>query len=178
MSKLDFYSDLLESCNEAADFLRKKHVEWNTGKSDDKRIYSGEREFVSDVYRLLVEKRSDYRKYLLVDYLRPNEKEEDENAVPDLVFRYPGEDCVVEVKVVVNRRKSGDPELMSTDLNGIRSDRKQLTNHYKSFKNKVQVVAFLGTLLSNDEGKLYLERFKKSVHEEFGDTNSIKTIVC
>ena len=94
--------------------------------------------------------------------MRPSETEEDEDAVPDLVFRYPGQDCVVEIKVVVNRRKNGDPEPYSTDLKAILGDREQLTHHYKFFNPKIQVVAFLGTLWNNDKDKSYLDGFKKT----------------
>lgn len=178
MANLNFYTDLLEACNASADFLRKKHLEWNNAKPDEKRIYSGEREFVSDLYHLLVDKNPNYRKYLLVDYMRPSEMEEDEDAVPDLVFRYPGEDCVVEIKAVVNRRKNDSPEPYATDLEAIEGDHDQLRKHYKYFETKIQVVAFLGTLLDNNEDKLYLESFKKWVLEKFGDTSRIKMIVC
>ena len=56
MGKLDFYADLSEACNAASKFLREKHIEWNNRKSAKKRVYSGEREFVADVYHLLVKK--------------------------------------------------------------------------------------------------------------------------
>ena len=178
MSKLDFYMDLSVSCSESAEFLRKKHRDWNKEKSDREKIFSGEREFVSDVYHLLVKKNPEYRNYLLVDYMRPGERENDEGAVPDLVLRNDHNDSVVEIKAIVNRRKDGSPEPLSSDLESIQGDHEQLLNHYKLFKTKIQVVAFLGEIPDGEVGQHYLDSLKASIHKNYRDTDKMKLIVC
>ncbi len=77
-----FERDLTESCEEAADFLRKKLSEWRNEISIKNEVYSGEREFVSEVYRLLIEKNGCYRDALFVDYFPyPRGNEQGENIV-------------------------------------------------------------------------------------------------
>ncbi len=181
MGKLDFYSDLLYSSNESAEFLRKKNLKWNKNKSNKEKIFSGEREFVSDVYHLLVEKNPDYRNSLLVDYMRPDKRENDEKAVPDLVFRSSQgrstqDDCVVEIKVIVNKRKNG-PKPYSSDLKNIDGDREQLVEHYIHFNKKIQVVAFLGEITGGEADLDYLDSLKRWLRNKYRDTNKIKMIV-
>jgi hypothetical protein len=58
----------------------------------------------------MVEKDKAYRNTLFVDYLRPDEVEKDENAIPDVVYRNgTNEKSIVEIKAPVNCRANGDP---------------------------------------------------------------------
>ena len=180
-----FENDLRESCECAAEFLRKKNVEWNKVRNPKARSYSDEREFVAELYRLMVEKDKSYRHTLFVDYLRPDEAEKDEKAVPDLVYRNgTNEKSVVEIKTTVNCRADGDSEPLKVDLygfngkGGIKGDYKKLNEHYSEFKSKFIVVAYLGDLELNNGKKFSLDDFKSSIVKKFPDTDEIKVIVC
>ena len=61
-----FEQNLRESCRRAADFLRKKHQKYNdaSGLQGNDRLYSGEREFVAELYRLLICNDPSYRERL------------------------------------------------------------------------------------------------------------------
>lgn len=181
----NFENDLRESCECAAEFLRGKNVEWNKTKKDKERSYSGEREFVAELYRLLVKKNESYRRTLFVDYLRPDEAEKDEKAVPDLVYRNgPDEKSVVEIKTPVDCRTDGTSEPLdyvlygSNGKGGINGDYKKLKEHYSEFKSKFIVVAYLGDLELDNGKKFSLDDFKSSIVKKFPDTDEIKVIVC
>lgn len=181
----EFEIDLKDSCECAAEFLRGKNVEWNKTRKKNERSYSGEREFVAELYRLLVEKNELYRTTLFVDYLRPDESEKNEKAVPDLVYRNgPNEKSVVEIKTPVNCRADGDPEPLKVDFcgpnrkGGINGDYKKLNKHYLKFKSKFLVVAYLGDI-ELENGKMFsLDGFKYWMYKKFPKTNEIKVIVC
>ena len=180
-----FENDLRECCECAAEFLRGKNVEWNKTKKDKERSYSGEREFVAELYRLLVKKNESYRRTLFVDYLRPDESERNEKAVPDLVYRNgPNEKSVVEIKTPVNCRADGDPEPLKVDFygsngkGGINGDYKKLKEHYSEFKSKFLVIAYLGDI-DLEKGKTFsLDGFKDWMYKKFPKANEIKVIVC
>ena len=180
-----FENDLRESCECAAEFLRKKNVEWNKVRNPKARSYSGEREFVAELYRLMVEKDKSYRHTLFVDYLRPDEAEKDEKAVPDLVYRNgPDEKSVVEIKTPVDCRTDGTSEPLdyvlygSNGKGGIKGDYHKLKKHYSEFKSKFIVVAYLGDLELDNGKKFSLDDFKSSIVKKFPDTDEIKVIVC
>ena len=181
----NFENDLRESCECAAEFLRGKNVEWNKTKKDKERSYSGEREFVAELYRLLVKKNESYRRTLFVDYLRPDESERNEKAVPDLVYRNgPNEKSVVEIKTPVNCRADGDPEPLKVDFygsngeGGINGDYKKLNEHYSEFKSKFLVIAYLGDIELEKGKKFSLDGFKDWMHKKFPKNDKIKVIVC
>lgn len=179
----NFGADLEEACIRAAKDLRDKHKEWNTGRKESDKNYSGEREFVAEVYRLLIDKDEDYWNYIFVDYLRPEKKGSDEQAVPDLVYRdKSGDKAVVEVKVLVSKRKriSGGSRPLKQDHDHILADYKQFKNpdHYKEFDKKFQVAAFLGDT-NYDDGRIFsMEEYKKTILEDFPNTGGIKVIPC
>lgn len=180
-----FENDLRESCECAAEFLRKKNVEWNKVRNPNARSYSGEREFVAELYRLMVDKDTSYRNTLFVDYLRPDEAEKDEKAVPDLVYRNrTNEKSVVEIKTPVNCRADGDSEPLKVDLygsngkGGIKGDYKKLKEHYSEFKSKFLVVAYLGDIELENGKTFSLDGFKDWMYKKFPKTNEIKVIVC
>ena len=108
--EIDFENDLRDSCKNAASFLRRKNLGYNKKAKEEnmKESFPGEREFVSEVYRLMVKKNCSYKNSLFIDYLGPDKDEQKEKKVPDLVFRDDrGHKSVVEIKVVVNRLKDG-----------------------------------------------------------------------
>lgn len=180
-----FENELRESCTATAKFLRGKNTEWNRSRETNERSYSGEREFVAELYRLMVEKDKSYRNTLFVDYLRPDEAEKDENAIPDLVYRNrTNEKSVVEIKAPVNRRVNGDPEPLEVDLygsnreGGINGDYLKLKKHYLNFQSKFLVIAYLRDIML-ENGKVFsLKGFSDWIHDNFPDTDKIKVIVC
>lgn len=179
----NFENDLIETCIEAAETLRGKHKEWNMGKSDKEKIYSGEREFVAEVYRLFINKDKSYWNSLFIDYSRPEKKYSNESAVPDIVYRgADGGKAVIEVKVIVRnrKRKSGGLAPLQIDLNLIKSDYDQFKDpeHYREFNKKYLVAAFLGDTIFDNGIKFSREGFKTAVQEHFPDTEKIKVIPC
>ena len=180
-----FENDLRECFDDAALFLRGKNVEWNKARKKKERSYSGEREFVAELCRLMVEKDKSYRHTLFVDYLRPDEAEKDEKAVPDLVYRNgTNEKSVVEIKTTVNCRADGDSEPLKVDLygfngkGGIKGDYKKLKEHYSEFKSKFLVVAYLGDIELGNSKKFSLDGFKDWIYKKFPETDEINVIVC
>ena len=174
-----FKRDLKESCEEAAGFLRKKLVEWKDQNSlQGAPIYSGEREFVCEVYRLLIKKNVSYRDTLFVDYF-PNPKDRVARRLPDMVFNDRSNNkSVVEFKVVVDKRKKGPDRLWKKDKEGIMSDFKKMKMYKDSFKSKVIVVAYTGDPQDTNERVLPVKDFKNEISKFPEKTNNISVIVC
>ena len=188
-----FERDLTENCEEAADFLRKKLSEWRNEISIKNEVYSGEREFVSEVYRLLIEKNGCYRDALFVDYFPyprgneqgenivrlSNDEKKNERSLPDLVFTdRPNNINVVEFDVIVNRGRKGNFRLRKDDIKKLRNDFIKLNKYNNRFKSKFLVVAYTGDLEYKDGTKFPLDLFKEKVHREFGKSDKTKVIVC
>jgi hypothetical protein len=180
-----FENDLRDCCKAAAEFLRAKNVDWNKKRKKDERSYSGEREFVAELYHLMVMKNESYRTNLFVDYLRPDESEKNEKAVPDLVYRNgPNEKSVVEIKAPVNYRANGDPEPLNVDLygsdgkGGINGDYNKLKEHYSEFKSKFLVVAYLGDMELEKDKEVSIKAFADWMDRKFPGNDEIKVIVC
>ena len=172
---MNFRDDLTKSCETAAEFLRKKLI--NIRRSTKEEIYSGEREFICEVYRLLVNKNKSYRNTLFVDYI-PDRKGK-EKKLPDLVFSDgSGNKSVVEMKVVVDKRKKGDLRLWAQDKKTVRHDYNKLKKNYKDFKSKFLVVAYLCDPKYEDETEFPIEDFKKAICTSFPNTKKIRVIVC
>jgi len=174
-----FERDLKESCEEAADFLRKKLVKWKKKKSlEGKPIYSGEREFVCEVYRLLIERNVSYRGTLFVDYF-PDPKDRVARRLPDMVFDDRSNNkSVVEFKVVVDKRKKGPDRLWKKDKDGIKSDFEKMKMYKDSFKSKVIVVAYTGDPQDTNEKGLPVKDFQNEISKSFHKTNKVSVIVC
>ncbi len=81
-----FENDLRECCKATADFLGLKNVDHNKPRRKEERSYSGEQEFVAEVYRLLIERDSCYRDRLLIEAIRPDKGENNGRIIPDLVY--------------------------------------------------------------------------------------------
>lgn len=176
-----FENELRESCKCAAKFLRAKHQRYNeaAGLKGKDRLYSGEREFVAEVYRLLIEKDPLYRDKLFFEAIRPDKGENSGKLIPDLVYRNGKHDkCVMEVKAPVNNRADGAALPLKTDRDGIENDYEKLQDNYGQFDSKFLIVAYLGDpkLKSGDE--FPLEGFKNWIHHVFPDKGKIKVIVC
>jgi hypothetical protein len=121
----------LHSCSQV---FERKNTEWNKGRKTKERSYSGEREFVAEVYRLLIEKDKSYLNTIFVDYLRPEEKEKNEKKMPDLVYRNGvNEKSIVEIKTPVNSRADGDPRPWKGDFKVIAADYKKLNSNSRYF---------------------------------------------
>lgn len=176
-----FENDLRECCECAASFLREKHRKYNdeSGLKGNDRLYSGEREFVAEVYRLLIEKNISYRDKLFFEAIRPDRGEESGKLIPDLVYRYGDlEKCVVEVKAPVNSRADGSEVPYKSDSNDIESDYEKIEKNYNQFDSKFLVVAYLGDPILESGEEFPLEDFEKLVKSEFPNKGKIKVIVC
>jgi hypothetical protein len=176
-----FEKDLRESCKRAADFLRKKHQGYNDaiGLKGNDRLYSGEREFVAEVYRLLICNDPSYWEKLFFEAIRPDKGEESGKLIPDLVYRNGNhEKCVMEVKAPVNNRADGSELPWETDRKDIEDDYEKLEDNYDQFDKKFLIVAYLGDpVIKNGKG-FPLEDFEKWIHSKFPDKGKIKLIVC
>lgn len=176
-----FEGDLKDSCRSAAKFLRAKHQRYNeaAGLKGKDRLYSGEREFVAEVYRLLIEKDPLYRDKLFFEAIRPDKGENSGKLIPDLVYRNGKHDkCVMEVKAPVNNRADGAALPLKTDRDGIENDYEKLQDNYDQFDSKILIVAYLGDPILENGNKFPIEDFEKSVKTEFPDKGKIKVIVC
>ena len=176
-----FEDDLKESCKRAADFLRKKHQVYNdaSGLQGNDRLYSSEREFVAEVYRLLICNDPSYRDKLFIEAIRPDKGEVTGKVTPDLVYRNgKHERCVMEVKAPVNNRANGSEVPWKTDRRGIESDYEKLEENYDQFDSKFLIVAYLGDPILENGNEFPMEDFVKWVHGEFQDKGKIKVIVC
>lgn len=176
-----FENDLRESCKCAADFLRKKHEGYNdaSGLKGNGRLYSGEREFVDEVYRLLIKRDPSYRDKLFVEAIRPDKDEVTGKETPDLVYRNgKHEKCVMEVKAPVNNRADGSELPWKSDAKDIEDDYKKLLNNYDQFDAKYLIVAYLGDPVIKSGREFPLEDFEKCAHDQFPDKGKIKVIVC
>lgn len=174
-------NDLRESCKLAADFLREKHRNYNdvSGLNRNDKLYSGEREFVAEVYRLLIERDSCYRDRLLIEAIRPDKGKDSGEAIPDLVYRNGKyEKCVLEVKAPVNKRADGSELPWKMDREDIKSDYKKLQDNYSQFDKKFLIVAYLGDPILENGKEFPLEDFENWVRHEFPNKGNIKVIVC
>ena len=176
-----FEQNLRESCRRAADFLRKKHQKYNdaSGLQGNDRLYSGEREFVAELYRLLICNDPSYRERLFFEAIRPDRGEESGKLIPDLVYRDGNlEKCVMEVKAPVNNRANGSEVPWKTDREDIEDDYEKLKKNYDQFDSKFLIVAYLGDPVIKNGNEFPLQDFEKWVHENFPDKGKIKVIVC
>ena len=159
-----FENDLRGSCKCAASFLREKHRKYNdeSGLKGNDRLYSGEREFVAEVYRLLIEKDPFYRDKLFFEAIRPAKGEDSGRSIPDLVYRNgKHEKCVLEVKAPVNNRADGTALPWKTDSDAIDSDYEKLQENYSQFDSKFLVIAYLGDPILENGKEFPLEDLKK-----------------
>lgn len=176
-----FENDLRESCKSAADFLRIKHKKYNdaSGLQEKDRLYSGEREFIAEVYRLLIERDPSYRDRLFVEAIRPDKGEDSGKVIPDLVYRNgKHENSVIEVKAPVNSRADGSEFPWESDRKDIESDYEKLQKNYSQFDSKFLVVAYLGDPILENGNEFPLSDFENWVNHEFPDKGKIKVIVC
>ena len=174
---MNFRADLTESCDAAAKFLRSKLSERKIKKSITDEIYSGEREFVCEVYRRLVNKNKSYRDNLFVEYF-PDPEDKGEKTYPDLVFSDgSGNKSVVEIKVNVNKRKKDALRLLEQDKGPIIGDCNKLKN-YKHFKSKFLVVAYLGDLKCKDGTEFQPKDLKIEISKICTDAKEIQVISC
>ena len=176
-----FENDLIECCESAASFLREKHRKYNdeAGLEGNDRLYSGEREFVAELYRLLIEKDISNRDKLFFEAIRPDKGEISGKLIPDLVYRNgTHEKCVMEVKAPVNNRADGSELPWKRDSEDIEGDYEKLKDNYDQFDTKYLIVAYLGDPVIKGGKEFPLEDFEKWVHSEFPDKGKIKVIVC
>lgn len=176
-----FENDLRESCECAAEFLREKHKRYNdeSGLNGNDRLYSGEREFVAEVYRLLIEKDPSYRDKLFIEAIRPDKGEVTGKKTPDLVYRNGKyEKCVIEVKAPVDHRADGSEFPKERDEEDIESDYEKLQDNYDQFDTKFLIVAYLGDPIIDNGREFLLGDFEKWIHKNFPDNGKIKVIVC
>jgi hypothetical protein len=165
----------------AADFLMEKHKRYtgSNGIKRNDRPYSGERESVAKVYRLLICNDPSYRKKLFFEAIRPDRGEESGKLIPDLVYRNGNiEKCVMEVKAPLNSRANGSELPYKSDMDNIKRDYEKLKENYTQFDTKFLIVAYLGDPILENGNEFPLEDFEKRVHSEFPDKGKIKVIAC
>lgn len=176
-----FEDELRESCKCAAKFLRGKHHGYNeeAGLKGKDRLYSSEREFVAEVYRLLIKGVPSYRDRLFIEGIRPDKGEDTGKVTPDLVYRNgKHEKYVIEVKAPVNSRANGSELPYESDQNDIQSDYEKLQRNYSQFDSKFLIIAFLGDPIAENGKEFPLEDFKNWIHHVYPDKGNIKVIVC
>ena len=165
----------------AADFLTEKHEKYtgSNGIKGNDRPYSGERESVANVYRLLICNDPSYRKKLFFEAIRPDRGEESGKLIPDLVYRNGNiEKCVMEVKAPLNSRANGSELPWKTDKEDIEDDYEKLQDNYGQFNTKFLIVAYLGDPVNKNGIEFPLEDFENWVRHEFPDKGNIQGIVC
>lgn len=168
-----FLSDLKDASVEAANFLRDKSKRLNK-KKDLEELYSGEREFVAECYRRLVEKNEEYLLQLLIEYYKPARSEKSPSLVyPDLAFySTDGSKTAVEVKPVWFLPTRID-DLYKADKDRISSDYKKLRDKYTKFDSKILLVPFLG-----DEVEYKRNKLRKYVESLVHKNSAIDIITC
>ena len=172
-SLVEFESDLRKAAQESAEFLREKNARLNKSEEYDE-SYSGEREFVAELYRVLSLLNKDYIQNLSIDYYRYKKKERVvEYVFPDIVFHdSKKERTAVEVKVVwfLQTRKDG---LYKRDADRITRDYKKLRDRYSKFDRKIMLVAFLGS-----SEHYHRNNFKQYVEDLVHGNSNISVITC
>lgn len=162
----EFEIDLRESCGNTSYFLRKKHPRYNDAgelKRKD-RLYSVEREFLAELYRLLICNDASDREKLFFEAIRPDSGEESRKMTPDLVYRNGNlEKCVIEVNAPVNNRAKGSEVPYKSDINDIESYYEKLEKNYNQFDSKFLLVAYLGDTILESGDEFSLEDFEKFV---------------
>ena len=191
--KVNFEDDLKDSCDQAAKFLRCKLYEWRKKNKIGDEIYSGEREYVSEVYRLLINRNNSYKYTIFIDYfpyshgkqrgeksVRLSKDGKNEGLIPDLVYSDGPENInLVEFKVVVKFKKRGDDSLLyAYDNNDLKDVRKKLDRYNESIISKFIVVAYTGDLNYKDGTKFPLDLLEEQVRGKFGKSDKTKVIVC
>lgn len=172
-----FENDLKKGCKCAAEYLRKKHQRYNENSElkGKERLYSGEREFVAEVYRLLIEKEPSYRDKLFFEATGPGLGDDKKKVTPDLVYRNGrSENFVIEVKAPVNNRANGSALPCITDSNAIERDYEKLKENYSQFDSKFLVIAYLGDPILENGNEFPLKDFEAWGHHEFQDRGKIK----
>ena len=172
-SLVEFEGDLKRAAEESAEFLRKKSARLNKSEYYDE-SYSGEREFVAEVYRMLSLLNKVYIQNLSIDYYRYKAKERVvEYVFPDIVFHDSNRGrAAVEVKVVwfLQTRIDG---LYKRDEDRITRDYKKLRDRYVKFDSRTMLVAFLGR-----PEDYHRNKFRKYVEGLIHGNSNINVITC
>jgi hypothetical protein len=125
-------------------------------------LYSGEREFVAEVYRILIEMEPSYRDKLFSEATGPGMGDDKKKVTPDLVYRNGrSENFMIELKAPANNRANGSALPWKTDSDAIDSDYEKLQENYSQFDSKFLVIAYLGDPILENGKEFPLEDLKK-----------------
>lgn len=138
----EFERDLRKVAIESANFMRRKSSKLNEERNFEE-LYSGEREFVAECYRRLVNLNEEYLHNLLIEYYKPQKNEKNPEPVfPDIVFHNSKSGrTAVEVKPVWHMPTRID-DLYQSDKDRILGDYEKLKDHYRRFDSKILLVPF------------------------------------
>ena len=169
----EFSNDLKKAAEHAAEFLREKSARLNNSEEYEE-SYSGEREFVAELYRKLSILNKDYVQSLSIEYYRYKVRERVvEYVFPDIVFQDSKNGrAAVEVKAVwfLPTRNEG---LYKKDVGRIKGDYKKLRDRYSKFDLKIMLVAFLGK-----PDDYHRNKFKQYIEGIVHGNSSISVVTC
>lgn len=167
-----FVDNLIKSSVKAADFLREKNLELK-GNGLESSYFSSEKEFVAEMYRLMIKANKKYRRSLLIDYHKPKKNDREfVSAHPDIAYYdSSGGRCAVEAKGVWYLTAEGGP--YQADVKRIMDDLDKLHNEWKDFESKVLIVAYLG-----DGDKYKRNRFQSAIEGLTQGDSGVSLIVC
>ncbi len=167
-----FVEDLRKVSVKAAELLREKNSFLKqTGL--DRELYSSEKEFVAEIYRLMVRANKKYRSTLLIEYHKPRANDRTfEGAHPDIAYyNTDGERAAVEIKGIWFLNEQGT--VYQADIKRIVDDFDKLQGEWNEFDEKVLVVGFLG-----DNTKFKRNRFQTSILALTSGEPGISLITC
>lgn len=167
-----FVEDLRRSSVKAAEFLREKNAAMK-GNGLDSSLYGSEKEFLAEVYRLMVRANKRYRSSLLIEYHRPKKNDKTfEGAHPDIAYYgSEGERYAVEVKCIWFLTEEGS--IYQSDIKRVMDDYDKLQGEWGRFNQRVLVVAFMG-----DNVKFRRNKFQASVDSLTKGDTEISLITC
>lgn len=168
----DFVEDLRKASVKAAEFLREKNSVLRQSGLDNS-LYTSEKQFVAEIYRLMVRTNKRYRSTLLIEYHRPRVNDRVfEGAHPDIAYYdSEGNKFAVEVKGVWFLTEEGS--VYQADIKRIVDDFDRLQGEWGRFDQKVLVVSFLG-----DNAKFKRNKFQNSVLALTRGEAGISLITC
>lgn len=168
----DFVEDLRKASVKAAEFLRDKNSALRQSGLDNS-LYTSEKQFVAEIYRLMVRTNKRYRSNLLIEYHRPRANDRVlEGGHPDIAyFDADGNKSAVEVKGIWFLTEEGS--VYQADIKRIVDDFDKLQGEWGRFDQRVLVVGFLG-----DNSKFKRNKFQTSILALTRGEAEISLITC
>ncbi len=167
----DFITNLRKSSTEAARFLRKKSSSINNGNNSG--FYSSEKEFLAEIYRLLVKANRKYRPSLLIEYHKPGKNGKSaEISHPDIAYYDPeGKKIAVESRAIWYLTEAGG--IYQEDIKKIMNDCDKLEGDWAGYDSRVLLVGYLG-----DPDRYRKGKFQASVEKLTEGNESFSVLTC